>query len=194
MIFLREALIYLVSTLFGLYLFAVMLRFLLQWVRADFNNPVSQFVVLVTNPLLRPLRRYVPGFRGIDVPSLLLMLMLKVTELFLVSLIAAGRAPGLAGLMVLSLASLLQFAIYVFMLAVFLQVLLSWVSPGAYNPVTVIVYRLTEPLLSRARALLPPAGPLDFSPLIVLVGLQLCIILIIKPLTAAGQRLAGLLF
>ena len=194
MIFLREALIYLVSTLFGLYLFAVMLRFLLQWVRADFNNPVSQFVVLVTNPLLRPLRRYIPGFRGIDFPSLLLMLMLKVTELFLVSVIATGRAPGWAGLMVLSLASLLQFAIYVFMFAVFLQVLLSWVSPGAFNPVTVIVYRLTEPLLGRARALLPPAGPLDFSPLIVLVGLQLCIILIIKPLTAAGQRLAGLLF
>ncbi len=194
MVFLREALIYLINTLFGLYLFAVMLRFLLQWVRADFNNPVSQFVVAVTNPLLRPLRRYIPGFRGIDFPSLLLMLLLKLTELFLVSWIAAGRVPGLAGLMVLSLAGLLQFAIYVFMFAVFLQVLLSWVSPGAYNPVTVIIYRLTEPLLGRARALLPATGALDFSPLIVLVGLQLCIILIIKPLTAAGHRLAGVLF
>ena len=194
MVFLREALIYLINTLLGLYLFAVMLRFLLQWVRADFNNPVSQFVVAVTNPLLRPLRRYIPGFRGIDFPSLLLMLLLKLTELFLVSWIAAGRVPGLAGLMVLSLAGLLQFAIYVFMFAVFLQVLLSWVSPGAYNPVTVIIYRLTEPLLGRARALLPATGALDFSPLIVLVGLQLCIILIIKPLTAAGHRLAGVLF
>ncbi len=194
MVFLREALIYLINTLFGLYLFAVMLRFLLQWVRADFNNPVSQFVVLVTNPLLRPLRRYIPGFRGIDFPSLLLMLMLKLTELFLVSWIAGGRAPGLAGLLVLSLAGLLQFAIYVFMFAVFLQVLLSWVSPGAYNPVTVIIYRLTDPLLRRARTLLPSTGMLDFSPLIVLVGLQLCIILVIKPLTAAGHRLAGVLF
>jgi len=194
MVFLREALIYLINTLFGLYLLAVMLRFLLQWVRADFNNPVSQFVVAVTNPLLRPLRRYVPGFRGIDFPSLLLMLILKLMELFLVSWIAAGRAPGLAGLLVLSMAGLLQFAIYVFMFAVFLQVLLSWVSPGAYNPVTVIVYRLTEPLLRRARAWLPMAGTLDFSPLVVLVGLQLCIILVIKPLTAAGQRLAGVLY
>jgi YggT family protein len=194
MVFLREALIYLVNTLFELYLLAVLLRFLLQWVRADFNNPVSQFVVAVTNPLLRPLRRYIPGFRGIDFPSLLLMLMLKLTELFLVSWITVGRAPGLAGLMVLSLAGLLQSAIYVFMFAVFLQVLLSWVSPGAYNPATVIIYRLTEPLLRRARALLPTAGVLDFSPLIVLFGLQLCIILIIKPLTSAGHRLAGVLF
>ena len=102
---------------------------------------------------------------------------------------------GLIGLgLVLGVAGLLQFAIYVFMFAIFLQVLLSWVSPGAYNPVTVIVHRLAEPLLRRARALLPPAGMLDFSPLIVLVGLQLCIILIIKPLTAAGHRLAGVMF
>lgn len=194
MVFLREALIYLLSTLFGLYLLAVLLRFLLQWVRADFNNPVSQFVVAVTNPLLRPLRRYVPGFRGVDCPSLLLMLLLKMAELFLVSLIAAGRPPGLAGLLVLSLVGLLQFAIYVYMFAVLIQVLLSWVSPGAYNPATVIVHRLTEPLLRRARRLLPPVGGLDFSPIAVIVGLQLCLILIIKPLTAAGHRLAGVLF
>ncbi len=192
--FLREALIYLINTLFGLYLFAVLLRFLLQWVRADFNNPVSQFVVAVTNPLLRPLRRYIPGYRGMDFPSLLLAFLLKMVEIFLVLCIASGRAPGFAGLMVLSLAGLLQFAIYVFMFAVLIQVVLSWVSPGAYNPITVIVYRLTEPLMHRVRAVLPATGVVDFSPLIVLVGLQLCIILVIKPLTVAGSRLAGVFF
>lgn len=191
MIFLREALIYLVSTLIGLYLLAVLLRFLLQWVRADFNNPLSQFVVTVTNPLLRPLRRYVPGYRGLDLSSLLLMLLLKMLEVLLVALIATGRVPAPAGILVLGAAGLLQFTLYVFLIAVLIQVVLSWVSPGAYNPATVILYRLTRPLLERAQRLLPPVGGLDFSPILVLIGLQLAQILVCKPLLAAGQRLAG---
>lgn len=191
MVFLREALIYLISTLFGLYLLAVLLRFLLQWVRADFNNPLSRFVVTITNPPLRPLRRYIPGYRGIDLASLVLMLFIKMAETLLVALVAAGRVPALPGLLLLSVAGLLQFALYVYMFALLIQVVLSWVSPDAYNPATVILHRLTEPLLGRARRILPPTGGLDFSPLLVLIGLQLCQILVIKPLLAAGQRLAG---
>lgn len=194
MVFLREALVYLISTVFGLYLLAVLLRFLLQWVRADFNNPLSQFVVAVTNPLLRPLRRYVPGYKGIDVPSLLLLLLVKMLELFLISLVAAGQAPAPAGLMILSVAGLLQFAFYVYFFAVLIRVVLSWVGPGVYNPISVILYRLTEPLLARAQRVLPPVGGLDFSPIVVLIALQLCQILVIKPLQMAGFRLAGVLF
>lgn len=194
MIFLREALVYLISTVFGLYLLAVLLRFLLQWARADFNNPVSQLVVTVTNPLLRPLRRWVPGYRGVDIASLVLLLALKMLELFLVALVSAGRVPAPAGLLVLSFAGLLQFTLYVFLFAVLIQVVLSWVAPGAYNPATVILYRLTEPLLGRARRLLPPVGGIDFSPIVVLVGLQLCQILVIKPLLLVGRRLGGVAF
>lgn len=194
MVFLREALIYLISTLFGLYLFAVLLRFLLQWVRADFNNPLSRLVVSITNPPLRPLRRYIPGYRGMDLSSLLLLVILKIVETLLVTLVATGRMPALPGLLLLSVAGLLQFILYVYMFAVLIQVVLSWVSPDAYNPATVILYRLTEPLLGRARRILPPTGGLDFSPLVVLIGLQLCQILLIKPLLAAGQRLAGMMF
>ncbi len=194
MAFLREALIYLVSTVFGLYLLAVLLRFLLQWVRADFNNPLSRFVVTVTNPLLRPLRRYVPGYRGVDLSSLVLMLLLKMMETLLIALIATGRVPAFAGLLVLSLAGLLQFTLYVYLFAVLIQVVLSWIGPGAYNPATVILYRLTQPLLERAQRLVPPVGGLDFSPVLVLVGLQLAQILVCKPLLAAGQRLAAVPF
>jgi YggT family protein len=194
MIFLREALVYLISTLFGLYLLAVLLRFLLQWVRADFSNPVSQFVVAVTNPLLRPLRRYVPGYRGVDVPSLLLMFVVKLLEQFLVTVVASGHTPAPAGLLLLTAAGLLQFTLYVYFFAILVRVVLSWVSPAAYNPVTVILHRLTEPLLSRAQRLLPPVAGLDFSPILVLIGLQVCQILVIKPLQLAGFRLAGVMF
>lgn len=185
-----EALIYLISTVFGLYLLAVALRFLLAQVRADFYNPISQFIVRVTDPPLRPLRRLIPGYGGIDWSSLLLLLALKMCELALTSLIAAGRMPALAGLVVLALGELVQLVIYIFMFAIFIQVLLSWVNPGAYNPATVILYRLTEPLMRPARRLLPPAGGIDFSPILVLMGLQLAIILLAKPLIRFGLSLA----
>ncbi|HSR62519.1 MAG TPA: YggT family protein, partial [Gammaproteobacteria bacterium] len=84
---------FLISVIFDLYILAVMLRFLLQWVRADFYNPFSQFLVKVTNPALRPLRRIIPGYAGIDWPSILLMLILQAVELVLISLLKIGIVP-----------------------------------------------------------------------------------------------------
>ena len=187
-----EALIFLVNTVFGIYLLAVALRFLLQWARADFYNPISQFVVAVTNPPLRLLRRIIPGFAGIDWPSLVLLIAVKCAELSLESLIAAHRFMNIAGLLVLCVAELLELFVYIFMFAIIIQIILSWVSPGAYNPATVILYRLTDPLLRPARRLVPPIGGLDFSPMLPIVVLQLLIILVIKPLAGLGYSLSGL--
>lgn len=186
-----EALIFLIDTVFGLYLLAVALRFLLQWVRADFYNPISQFLVAVTNPPLRVLRRFIPGYRGIDFSSLVLMLAIKLAELCLETLIAAGGLPAAAGLLVLGVAELLNLFIYIFLFAIIIQIVVSWVSPGAYNPVTVILYRLTDPLLRPARRIVPPVGGLDFSPILPIVALQLLIILLIKPLLRLGYSLGG---
>jgi len=185
-----EAIGFLINTLFGLYLVAVALRFLLQYVRADFYNPVSQFVVALTNPPLRPLRRLIPGFRGIDWPCLVLMLLLKMIELSLLGFVYAGRMLAPGGLVVLSIAGLLNLVVYIFIFAVLIQVVLSWVNPDAYNPMTVIVHRLTDPLLRPARRLLPAVGGLDFSPVVVLIALQLIVILVIRPLTDLGRTLA----
>ena len=185
-----EAVGFLISTLFGLYLIAVALRFMLQYVRADFYNPISQFVVAVTNPPLRPLRRLIPGFRGIDWPCLVLLLLLKMTELGLLGLVYSGRLLAPAGLIVLSFAEILNLVVYIFIFAVFIQVVLSWVNPDAYNPVTIIVHRLTDPLMRPARRWVKPVGGLDFSPVVVLIALQLIVILIIRPLTDLGRSLA----
>lgn len=182
-----QAFIFLISTACDLYLLAVVLRFLLQFVGADFYNPVSQFLVRVTNPALRFLRRIIPGYRGIDWSSIVLMLSIKAIEICLISLVAYGLIPSLPGLLVSSLAGILHLIVYIFIIAVFIQVLLSWINPGMYNPATVILYRLTEPLLQRARQLLPPAGGFDFSPILVFVALQLVIILLVNPIADLGR-------
>ena len=188
-----EAIRFLITVLFDIYILAVVLRFLLQVVRADFYNPLSQLLVTITNPPLRPLRRFIPGYRGIDLASIVLMLLLKAIEIFLISFFVYGQIPGVAGLFILSLAELLNLIIYIFIIAIFIQVIISWVNPGAYNHATVLLYRLTEPLLQPARRLLPPISGLDLSPLVVFIILQLTIILIVKPLAHFGGSLASML-
>ena len=181
--------VFLVQTLFGLYILAIMLRFLLQWVRADFYNPVSQFLVKVTNPLLKPLRRMVPGLWGIDLAAVLLMLILQMLELFLVGLMV-GQSFRPLGVLVMSIGELLSLTVYVFMIAILIQVVLSWIQPGGYNPVIGLVNRLAEPLLAPARRIIPPISGLDLSPLAVLILLQLTLILLVSPVKDLGRMLA----
>ena len=185
---LGEAGEFLVRTLFGLYILAVMLRFLLQWVRADFYNPISQFLVKATNPPLLPLRRVIPGWMGIDLAAVVLMLLLQCVEWIVVAGLQ-GAALSLGALLVLSVASLLGLLLDVYLYAILIQVILSWVSPGTYNSATVLLYRLTEPVLAPARRVIPPMGGLDFSPIVVLIGIQLLHILLIKPLVGWGLGL-----
>jgi YggT family protein len=98
--------------------------------------------------------------------------------------------PAIPGLLIISIAELLHLIIYIFIIAIFIQVILSWVNPGAYNAATVLLYRLTEPLLEPARKLIPPVGGLDLSPIAVFIFLQLTIILIVTPLDHLGLSLA----
>ncbi|MEK7321546.1 MAG: YggT family protein [Pseudomonadota bacterium] len=180
--------VFLINTVFGLYLFAVMLRLLLQWVRADFYNPISQFLVKVTNPPLRPLRRIIPGWGGVDLASILLLLALQMLEIFLANM-ALGRAMPLSGLFVTSVAELLNLLLNIFVIAILVQVVMSWISPGTYNPATVLLHRLTEPVLAPARRLIPPISGVDLSPLVVLVVFQLIKFLLIAPLVDIGHRM-----
>ncbi|MGH8120711.1 MAG: YggT family protein, partial [Gammaproteobacteria bacterium] len=140
--YLTNAAAYLISLLFGLYILAVMLRFLLQLVRADFYNPVSQFLITITNPCLRYLRRWVPGFMGIDWPSIILLVILQGVEICLIALISTGGFPALPGLPVLIIARLIQMGVWIYLFVIVLQVILSWIHPGAYSPVTVLMYQL----------------------------------------------------
>jgi len=173
---------FLIDVIFGLFIGAVMLPMFLQWARADFYNPLSQAIVKVTNPVLRPLRRYIPAIGRIDTASVVLILSLQILNLWLSLTLAGGMGASIAGLAVLALAELLSKALYIFMFAIFIQVIASWVSPGAYNPALSLVDSITEPLLKPLRSVLPSLGGLDLSPMIALVGLQLAKMLLVAPL------------
>jgi len=179
---------FLIHTLFGLYILVVMLRFLLQLVRADFYNPLSQFVVKATNPPLVPLRRMIPGLAGVDVATIVLMIALQLVELWLIHSVL-GYPTGFGGLLVLSVAELLQLTAHVFLFSILIQVILSWVNPGLHNPVTSLLRSLNEPLLAPARRLIPPMSGLDLSPIVVLVALQLVSMLLIAPVRDVGRGL-----
>lgn len=181
--------VFLVQTLFGLYIGAVMIRFMLAVVRADFYNPVCQFLVKVTNPPLLPLRRVIPGMMGIDMASVVLMLALQMLELFVIGLIS-GLSFQLSGLVVLAFAELLALLFQIFFFTILIQVVLSWVSPGGYNPAVAVLYSLNEPLLGRARRLLPPIHGFDLSPIVVMIGIQLMTLLLVVPIRDFGRSLA----
>ena len=179
---------FLVETLFGLYILIVMLRLLLQWVRADFYNPLSQFIVKATRLVLAPMHRTLPAVGGIDLACVVLLVALQFGELWIIMEILDRRVPA-GALLVFSIAELLQLAIYIFLFSILIQVVMSWINPGSYNPVLGLLYSLNEPLLAPARRLVPPIGGLDLSPIVVMVALQLVAILFVGPL----RQLAGML-
>lgn len=174
-------LVFLIETLFGLYIAVVVIRFLLQWVRADFYNPISQFVVRVTTPVLRPLRRLIPGYGGLDTASLVLAWGLKAIELALLSLVLGlGRNP--LGALLWAIPALVSLFLSLFLFAVLIRVLLSWVNPDPYNPGVALLDRVTEPLMRPARRVLPPIAGVDLSPMLVIIALMLLQMLLVPPL------------
>ena len=169
--YLNDPLAFLVNTLVGLYILAVMLRFLLQWFRADFYNPISQFLVRITHPVLRPMRRVIPSTGSVDTASIVLMLLLQFAALWIVFSIQ-GRAPAPGALLALSTWELVNLLLNVFLFATIIRIVLSWVNPGAHHPAISILESLTDPLLNPLRRVIPSAGGLDFSPMIVIFGIM----------------------
>ncbi len=167
----------LIQTLFGLYILAVLVRLLMQLTRASFYNPIAQFVVKLTNPPLKPLRRVIPGAFGIDLASVLLLVLLQSVELALLAWIR-GFTPAVPALLFAAVIELARLTVYVFFFAIIIRVILSWVSPYGlrHNPAGDVLVNLTEPLLRPARRLIPAIGGLDLSPIAVLVLLQLALI------------------
>lgn len=181
--YLSDPLVFLVQVLFGLYALIVMLRFLLQWVRADFYNPLSQFIVKATKPVLNPLRKIIPGVGGKDVASLVLAWLVISLQMLLIFLISEKTfAPGAA--LLLAIPELLGLTINIFLYSILIIVVISWVNPAGHNPAISILYSLTEPLLRPARNMIPPLGGIDLSPMVVMIGLVLLKMLLIPPVKA----------
>lgn len=187
--YLLQAGVTLAQFVIGLYLLLVLLRFLFQLVKADFHNPVSQAVVKTTNPPLRLLRKVVPGFGGIDWPSIVLLFSLQALEICLLTFILNGQMPSPFGLLVLCAAHLLQLTAYVYMFFIFITIVISWISPGAYSPLTVLIYQVIEPVMSRVQRRMPTTAGLDWSPMLVLLGIYIFLPLVVAPLMDLGNHL-----
>lgn len=177
--------IYIVQTFFGLYMVAVILRFLLQLTRADFYNPVSQFVVKITSPVLNPLRRIIPGFGGIDISSVVLLLTLQVAQLAILILLMGYPLPGVVDLVTWSVVGIFGLILNFYFFVILIQIILSWVAPHNHSPVVGLLYQLSEPLMGPARRILPAMGGIDFSPMLVIMGIQLVKILVLQSLVQA---------
>lgn len=188
---LSNAGVFLVSTLFGLYILAIMLRLILQMVRADFYNPVSRFIVKITNPPLKPLRRFIPGFAGIDMASVLVMMVLQMLQFFIITLLRNFPSPDILGLALYAFVELISLSFYVFLFSIFILALLSWINPGQYNPINNLLHQITEPLLRPVRRLLPPMSGMDLSPMLAMMGLWLMKLLLLDPL---GSWAKGMMY
>ena len=188
--YLANPAVFVVNVLFSLYILALMLRFLFQLVEADFYNPISQALVKITHPPLRLLRRFIPAIGRVDTASLVFMLALQVLADALVFLLQGGGRVAIGVLIASALVQLVNLAFNVFIYAILIQAVMSWINPDPYNPVYALLTDLTEPILRPCRRLIPVLGGLDLSPLLALVGLQVLKMLIMPPLQKLVLMLA----
>ena len=163
---------FLVVTLFDLYIMVILLRFLLQLFRADFYNPLSQFIVKATDPVLKQLRKVIPGIGGIDVSSLLFAYIVSFLKYCILYLLFVGMLPGIGRVFILSLADLLNQSVELLFWMILIRSLMSWINPSMNNPVMAVIYQLTEPLMAPVRRVIPSMGGLDLSPIVLLLGLR----------------------
>ena len=180
--------IFLIDTLFSLYILAVLLRFLLQWMEADFYNPISQFLVKITHPPLKIMRRVIPSIGKIDTSSLVLALVLQVICDFSIFLLQ-GVFLNIPALIIISFGELLSLVFDIFIFSIFILALLSWFNQASYSALHSLLTKLTRPILENCRKVIPDLGGMDISPLVALMALQLIKMMILPPL----QELAGLI-
>ena len=167
---LDDATLFLVNTLFGLYVYALVARFLLQATRSDFYNPMAQFVWRVTNPVAQPVQRFVPRWRSWDLATLLVAwALLTINILIDVSLL---NAPLGLHVVYYALLKVVVMFITFYTFAILILAVMSWFGAAMHSPAASLLYSLTDPLMRPVRSRLPPIGGLDLSPLIVIVALQ----------------------
>ncbi len=168
----QDALTFVIRTLFDLYVLTFALRLLLQWAAVDKRNPLVQFILRITNPLVIPLRRLLPSIGRIDTATVVVLLVLQILGTALLVRLGCTAEPAIWQIGALAVLGIVKLGLNVFTWAMIIYVVLSWVSPGGYNPGAAVVAAIVEPVLAPFRRLIPPIGGLDLSPLFALIALQ----------------------
>ena len=165
-----NATVFLVDTLFSLYLMVVILRLWLQIVQADFYNPLSQFIVKATHPIVGPLRRVIPSIGRFDTATFVLAVVVCALKIVTLALMFNGNLNPL-GVLILSVVGVVKETLSLLFWVLLLRAILSWVSQGR-SPIDYVLYQLPEPFLAPIRKVLPPLGGLDLSVLVAIIALQ----------------------
>lgn len=173
----QAALIFVITTLSQLYLFVMLLRLWLPWLRADFRNPIAQGILRLTSPLVVPVRRLVPPIGRLDTATVLVAFGIQYLTILLILLIR-GTMVGILPIAITALLDLVILSCQLFTIAIFIHIVLSWVAPGTYNPATAFITMLAEPVLRPFRRIVPSLGGLDISPIFALILLQVIRIII----------------
>lgn len=189
-----NALVFIVSTLVDLYIITFLLRIVLQWRRADFRNPLVQFILSVTNPLVLPLRRYIPPVYGLDTASLLVAFIIKIAELLLLLTLLCAVSPDALQLLTLAALGIVRTFLSLYFFMILIWVILSWVSPGNYNPAAALISQLIEPVLAPFRKFIPVIGGFDISPIFAIIGIQALMMLIPGTRVVAALSCSGAAF
>jgi len=179
--YLIDAAMFFADTVLGFYITIIVLRLLFQATKADFYNPISQMVIKLSNPSIGYLSRLLPTIWRIDIATILVALFLEGGRIGIIILLEGGQ-PRIAGLAVEALANLLRLSIWIFIFAIFLRAILSWVSTSINHPMSRLAVSLTEPLMQPVRRFLPNTHPIDISPIVLFIILMLARKLIVQPL------------
>jgi len=172
-----SALAQIFNTIAGLYLLFVVARFLLQVAKADFYNPLSQAVFKATDPLVRVLRSFVPGYKGVDFSSLILAFIVQFLAISVTILLYGGDIPSVGFIITWSFIGVLNFIILFYYYALIASIVMSFVMMFSGNmnphPILLLVWQITEPIMAPFRKVIPPMGGLDFSPIFIflIIGL-----------------------
>lgn len=159
--------VFLIDILFQLYATALLIRLLLQWVRADFYNPISQFLVKITDPLVKPLRRIIPGFGGIDAATLLLAILVLAIKTMIIY-----QTLNPLVISIVAIEQTIVLCLSIFLYSIIIQAILSWVNPDPHNPAVSLLNSLTYPILKHFRKLIPPISGMDISPIFAIIALM----------------------
>jgi YggT family protein len=167
---LAMALVFVINALTSLYLLVLLLRFWLPLLRADFRNPLAQGIFKLTSPLVIPVRRIVPAVGRLDTATILVTVAFQCLAMLLI-LFIQGDSADFATILLVALIKLAMLSVNIFAYAILIRVVLSWISPGQYNPATAIIGTLTDPVLRPFQRLIPPLGGIDLTPMFAMISL-----------------------
>jgi len=169
-----SSLVFLITAVFEFYIMIVIMRLMLSYFRANFYNPLSQLVIKLTGPLVKPLQKITPGYKGIDFAVVVLLILLEMVKLTLITLVGMHAFPNIVALVLWAVAETVEQFLKFYIFAIIGRVILSWVGSGAPQmaPIQEILYLITEPLMAPARRIIPPISGFDLSPLGLLLLLQ----------------------